>query len=250
VNLGMRRLKLIRKFFDFNPYERGRWVETQATAIPAGSRVLDVGSGSCPYRACFSHCEYKAQDFAVLKPEQISGKSGYGNIDYISDVLSIPVGDKSFDVILCTEVLEHVPEPIRALEEFARIIKPAGKLLLTAPLGSGIHQEPYHYYGGFTPFWYQEFMKKAGFEQVEIDANGGFFKHYGQESIRFFRMTAPWKIGLGGVGRIAWSIIWLILLPIWLFVLPVLCRILDPLDRDQGFTVGYHVVAHKAVDNR
>ena len=247
--MGIRKLKLIRKFFDFNPYERDRWVEKQAAIIPSGSSVLDVGAGSCPYRACFSHCEYKAHDFASLKPEQISGKAGYGNIDHISDILSIPVEDNSFDVILCTEVLEHVPEPIRVLEEFARIIKPSGKLLITAPLGSGIHQEPYHYYGGFTPFWYQEFLQKAGFDQVVIEANGGFFKHFGQESIRFLQKTAPWKVALGLTGRIAWSIVWLVLLPLFL-AFPLLCHFLDPLDSDQGFTVGYHVVACVAVDNR
>ena len=245
MKLGMRRLKLVRKFFDFNAYERGRWVALQAQAIPSGSRVLDVGAGSCPYRENFGHCEYKTHDFEGLASHQLSGKSGYGKIDYASDILSIPVDSNSFDVILCTEVLEHTPEPIRVMEEFARILRPGGKLLLSAPLGSGLHQEPYHYYGGFTPFWYQTFLKKVKFDHVTIEANGGFFKHYGQESIRFICLTVPWKIDSGRLGRWFWCIPWLFLSPICLFFIPVLCHSLDSLDKDQGFTVGYHVTAYK-----
>jgi ubiquinone/menaquinone biosynthesis C-methylase UbiE len=93
----------------------------------------------------------------------------------VSDIVSIPVEDASFDAILCTEVLEHVPEPIRAIKEFARILKPGGTLFLTAPLGSGIHQDPYHFYGGYTPYWYRKFLTQNNFEGLKIEANGGFF---------------------------------------------------------------------------
>lgn len=76
--------------------------------------------------------------------------------------------DASFDVVLCTEVLEHEPEPIRAVHEFARIVRPGGKLLLTAPLGSGLHQDPFHFYGGYTPYWYRRFLTEAGFDNIEV----------------------------------------------------------------------------------
>jgi ubiquinone/menaquinone biosynthesis C-methylase UbiE len=186
---------VLRRIYAFNQYERDRWVAAQAAKVAPSSRVLDVGAGSCPYRNLFAHCEYKTHDFAQLQPDQLLGRQGYGAIDYISDILSIPVPDASFDVILCTEVLEHVPEPIRAVQEFARILKPGGKLLLTAPLGSGLHQEPYHFYGGYTPHWYHKFLKEAGFESITIEPNGGFFKHYGQESLRFVTLLAPWRGG-------------------------------------------------------
>lgn len=68
-----------------------------------------------------------------------------------------------------------------ALKELARILKPGGRLFLTAPLGSGLHQLPYHFYGGFTPEWYKHYFAKNKLDIVEITPNGGFFKHLAQE---------------------------------------------------------------------
>lgn len=103
----------------FNQHGRDRWVATQAAQIPAGSRVLDVGAGTGRYRKLFRHCEYKAHDFGQT-PEL---RNKYTSLDYQSDIVNIPVPDNSFDAILCTEVLEHVPEPIRAVHEMARIMR-------------------------------------------------------------------------------------------------------------------------------
>lgn len=236
---------LLQRVFKFNQYERDRWVFEQAECLPAGCRVLDVGAGSCPYRNYFSHCKYKTHDFTQLSNEKVIGGSGYGQIDYVSDILSIPVADASFDAILCTEVLEHVPEPILALNEFARILRPGGKLLLTAPLGSGIHQDPYHYYGGYTPYWYRKFLTVNDFDNIEIEPNGGFFKHFGQESIRFAKMSAPWNMDRGLPWRFGWALFWVLLMPWLVFFLPIICFILDPLDKNNDFTVGYHVAASK-----
>lgn len=233
------------KLLNFNLAERDKWVSKQSTLVPQGSFILDVGAGSCPYRKYFSHCEYKTQDFASLSPEQLRGREGYGEIDYLCDATKIPVPESSFDAILCTEVLEHVPEPIKVVNEFSRILKPGGKLLLTAPLGSGIHQEPYHFYGGYTPFWYQKFLGEAGFSEITIEANGGFFKHYGQESIRFLQMTKPWKLNTHISVHFAWFPFWLLLLPIMGLIFPIVCHLLDQFDQNQHFTIGYHVVAIK-----
>lgn len=169
---------------DFNQRQRDRWVASKAASLPAGTKVLDVGAGTCPYRNLLSHCVYKTHDFKQYTGEKLGGTAEYGHIDYVSDVKSIPVPDGSFDIILCTEVLEHVPEPIEALREMARIVKPGGKIFITAPLGSGLHQLPFHFYGGYTPFWYQHFATEFGLEVTEITSNGGFFKLLSQEVSR------------------------------------------------------------------
>ena len=147
-------------------------------------RSLDIGAGSCPYRQCFDHCEYLAQDFTGLQEEQLR-HGGYGRIDYICDAADIPAPDATFDAILSTEMLEHVADPLAVIRECARLLKPGGVLLLTAPLGSGIHQEPHHYYGGFTPYWHRTFLAQAGFKQITVEANAGSFMFFSQEALRF-----------------------------------------------------------------
>jgi SAM-dependent methyltransferase len=231
------------RIYSFNQYERDKWVASQAASIVSGSRVLDVGAGSCPYRSLFAHCDYKTHDFGRLQPGQLLGRKEYGEIDYVSDILSIPVPDASFDAILCTEVLEHVPRPDKALREFARILRPGAKLILTAPLGSGLHQEPYHFYGGFTPYWYSRFLAEAGFARIKVEGNGSFFRLYGQESIRFSVIVDPrrrrrWE-------RLLLIPVWLVTLPLQRVLIPLLCFFLEGFDAERKFTVGYHVTAER-----
>ncbi len=233
------------RLFAFNALTRDEWVKAQATALPEGALVLDVGAGSCPYRKFFVHCQYKTQDFARLQPDQLR-YGDYGQIDYVCDASSIPVEANTFDAVLCTEVLEHVPEPVKVLHELGRILKPGGRLILTAPLGSGLHQEPHHYYGGYTPYWYQRFLPETGFRDVRMKANGGFFLFFSQEAIRFMRLSAPKRMPEKIWARILWTPFWLLLLPILGLLIPLICSILDRYDLSPRFTVGYHVTAVKS----
>ena len=230
--------------FAFNQVFRDRWVAKQAASLEPGSRVLDVGAGSCPYRSLFSHCDYRAQDFTMLEGSQLR-YGGYGIIDYVCDINSIPVAAASFDAILCTEVLEHLPEPISAVRELARLLRPGGRIFLTAPLGSGIHQDPFHFYGGFTPHWYRRFLFEAGFEHIRIEANGGFYRHFGQESLRFILMTRPFTSGMPVWLTLAAAPVWLFAAPFFGILVPIICSILDRFDGEKRFTVGYHVTARR-----
>ncbi len=236
----------LRRIFAFGQCERDRWVASQAKAVPAGAKILDVGAGPCRYRAVFRHCEYRSQDFceyhgSSFGPMPDKGIWKYGHIDYVCDASAIPVPDASFDAVLCSEVLEHVPHPTAVVNEMARILRPGGKLLITAPLGSGLHQEPFHFYGGFTPYWYRRFLSDAGFDEINVLANGGFFKHYGQESQRFSAWIDPRRVR--GAYRVVLAPVWCLTLPIFRLLLPVACHFLDRLDLHRGFTVGYHVSA-------
>jgi hypothetical protein len=112
-------------------------------------------------------------------------------------------------------------------------------------LGSGLHQEPYHFFGGFTPHWYRLILSTHGFEKILIEANGGTLKHIGQETARFARMTAPWTLIAPLWVRLTWSPIWFLWAPFMGVIMPVICHLLDRYDREQSFTVGYHVVAIK-----
>jgi len=150
---------------------RGAWVEKQAAKVPAGSKVLDVGAGACQYKPLFKDCEYTAQDFAQTP------NMTYGQIDVVSDITKIPLKSDSYDVVLCSEVFEHIPYPEKALQEIVRLMKPGGKLIFSAPLGSGQHQQPYHYFGGYTRFWYEKFFPENGLRIDSLTPNGGLYGH-------------------------------------------------------------------------
>jgi ubiquinone/menaquinone biosynthesis C-methylase UbiE len=238
----LRRLLSASDLLAYNVQNRDKWIAAQARKVPRGTRVLDVGAGSAPYRSLFDGCDYKTQDFAQLQPEQLR-YGGYTLIDLVSEADAIPVPDASFEVVLCTEVLEHVAEPIKVVREFGRILTPGGRLILTAPLGSGIHQEPYHYYGGYTPFWYRRFLTDAGFQSIEITANAGSLRHVAQETIRFVRMTRPFGLTAPWYLHLLWAPFWLVSAPILAIGIPLAAKLLDPFDDEQRFTVGYHVTA-------
>lgn len=227
--------------WNFNVAKRDEWVASIAATVPAGSRVLDVGAGPGRYREIFRHCEYRTQDFG-----QEPGTIGrYTKLDYESDITAIPVPDGSFDIILCTEVLEHVPEPIVAIKEMARILRPGGRLFMTAPLGSWLHQEPYHYYGGYTAHWYRKFFPEAGLRVDLIEANLGFFSLYGQETIRYREYLNPLRTWRLGPRRwLGLTMLWLLMLALSQ-LLPLIGPPLDRLGLENIATVGYHVVATK-----
>jgi hypothetical protein len=123
----------------------------------------------------------------------------------------------------------------------ARITKPGGRLFLTAPLGSGLHQEPYHFYGGYTDHWYRKFLTEFGCDVVSIEPNHGFFAHLGQECARFRWQFDRLKLDHGGyedeLTRMMGD------------VLPRYFYELDKRTLLKEFTIGFHVEARRKEDH-
>lgn len=162
----------------FNPRIRDEWIKKIANEIPPGSKVVDVSSGNRPYMELFSHCEYFSHEFEGNENinDTFRAKRDETKHDFVGDITSLPIENESFDVVLCTEVFEHVPEPIEAMRELVRVCKKGGKIIVTAPFTSGSHQQPYHFYAGFSPEFYEYLAKKFGLKIHKIDSQGDFFK--------------------------------------------------------------------------
>ncbi len=187
----------IEEIYNFSKRSRDRWIADKAARVPTGSRVLYIGPGTCPYRSLFQHCDYHSHDLKGYDGGKHQGNSGHGMIDYVSDVFSIPVEDASFDTIVGTEVLEHVPEPIEALKEISRILRKGGNLLLAAPFVSGSHQLPFRFYGGHTLQWYRHFCGRFGLDIVEIIPNRGLFERLAQDCVQAVAPVRSQKARLG-----------------------------------------------------
>ncbi len=181
---------------NINEINRQAWLKKTLAALPIGSRILDAGAGELRNRQYCGHLVYVSQDFCQYQGVR-GGASKEGlqmsdwdttRIDLVSDITNIPAPDASFDVILCSEVLEHVPDPTCALGEFARLLKPGGKLILTAPFASLVHMAPYHYCSGFSRYWYEFHLARRGFEIMELAPNGDWFAYIKQELTRLGSM--------------------------------------------------------------
>lgn len=178
---------------DLNEAHRQRWLKHVLNQLEDGSRILDAGAGECQNRVYCQHLVYVAQDFGQYKgtASEECAKEGLfqlewdtSQVDILSDILSIPEPDSSFDAILCSEVLEHVPDPTRVLDEFKRLLKPGGKLILTAPFMSLTHMAPYHFCTGFSKYWYDHHLKLRGFLIETLEANGDWHSFLRQEITR------------------------------------------------------------------
>jgi ubiquinone/menaquinone biosynthesis C-methylase UbiE len=176
-----------------NESERVAWIEKTLKKIPAGLTVLDAGAGESQFKKFCTHLTYVAQDFG-----QYEGTGDVGlqtgtwdnsKLDIVSDITTIPRPDASFDAIMCTEVLEHVPDAVAALKELNRLLKPGGFLLITAPFTSLTHFAPYHFATGFSRFFYEHHLKNFGYEIVDLEINGNYFEDLGQEIRRIKRMA-------------------------------------------------------------
>lgn len=171
-----------------NESNRVRWIEETLRKIPAGLTILDAGAGESQFKKFCGHLKYIAQDFGQYHGEGDvgiqMGKWDNSKLDIVSDILAIPLPDHSVDAIMCTEVLEHIPDPIGAIREFGRLIKPGGYLLITAPFTSLTHFAPYHFASGLSRFFYERFLPENGFEITDLELNGNFFEFVAQENRR------------------------------------------------------------------
>lgn len=177
-----------------NLENREAWLKHTLAAIPAGKRILDAGAGELQYKPLCAHLDYVSQDFGQYTGEGNgiglqTGKWDQNRLDIVSDITSIPEPDASFDAVMCIEVLEHVPAPVDALRELARLLKPSGVLVVTAPFCSFTHFAPYFFQTGYSRYFYEYWLGEFGLEIEDMQWNGSFFEYIAQELHRLPSMA-------------------------------------------------------------
>ncbi len=155
------------------PFHPGFWSRVRLdraiakSASLAHGTLLDVGCGRKPYQKLFQpHVE------RYLGLEYSPGSGYRGNLaDFCGDAGYLPIADSSVDTILCTEVMEHLPDPERAVSEFARVLRPGGTVIATAPFFYPIH-DSYDFFR-YSPDGLKTMMERHGLTVDTVEPLSG-----------------------------------------------------------------------------
>jgi SAM-dependent methyltransferase len=140
-----------------------RQLIAEAPRASAGAVALDLGSDKCPYRELLESRGY------AVKTLDLTLDAG---ADYAGTAESTGLPSESFDLVLCTQVIEHCMNPWRALAEAFRILKPGGSLIVSAPHVWFYHPHPTDHWR-FTQEGLIQLCRDAGFDPAVLLSQGG-----------------------------------------------------------------------------
>ena len=230
--------------------ENGRikhFLKEQHQHMDNETRLLDAGAGSCPYKPVFEGVRYESTD--------MPGGFYKHSHDFECFLHDMPKEDNTYDVVVLTQVLEHVPSPQAALKEICRVLKPGGKLLLSVPMNTPLHGEPWHFFN-FTHHGIGQLAQETGFTVTDIEKVGGAFWQLGKrlpDTLRKLnKQYDPFRAKKRQQNVWLCILLSLLLIPVWFFaylpsayIFRPLCYWLDIIDQEKSFTLGYTAVLTK-----
>jgi SAM-dependent methyltransferase len=208
----------------------------------ARGMMLDVGCGSKPYQDLFSTSMHLGVDWP---------NSSYAlNIETFADASALPFASSAFDTVLCTEVIEHISKPSLAMAEMARVLRPGGHLILSAPLVHMLHDLPNDFFR-YTHLGIQSLARDAGLCPISCWPRGGFGTVLFDLAFRFMVQWLRRLFRRIPFGRQAQPMV-LALLVVWpqrfvaRLALALDCKRDPSLDTSPKVTLGYVMVAQRS----
>lgn len=143
-------------------------IDQQLKALGKNLRILNIGSGTgglVPVLSCYgkvTNVETSDEAIKFLKQKGMKVTKVKG--------LKLPFGPKSFDLVIATDVLEHIKDDGTALAEWHRLLSPGGKLLLTVPAYQWLwssHDENLHHFRRYTVSALHQKLNQAGFKLIK-----------------------------------------------------------------------------------
>jgi SAM-dependent methyltransferase len=134
----------------------------------AHGRLLDLGCGNVPLFGL-----YRGMVDEVLCVDWPASRHQKQHVDVFADLtLPLPLHDSSFDTILLSDVLEHIPNPENLVGEIARLLRPGGATVIGVPFLYWIHETP-HDYNRYTRYQLERLLTNAGLEIAHLAEIGG-----------------------------------------------------------------------------
>jgi SAM-dependent methyltransferase len=146
---------------------------------------LDVGCGEQPMRAQLLQAGFL---YSGLDVHQNAG----GTVDHLGAIdapLPATLASRQFDLILCTEVLEHVADWPQAFANLASLLNTGGRLLITCPHIWVPHEEPHDYFRP-TSWGLAHHAERAGLKTIEVTRLGDGYDVLGTV-LAAVRLRAP-----------------------------------------------------------
>jgi len=122
------------------------FVQDASETLPIAEPIVEIGSRPA-----------EGQEEQAFLRDFFPGRAYIGcdvqegpNVDRVEDIHALSFDDDSVGTVICVEVLEHVHDPLRAVKEIHRILKPGGVAVLTSVMFFPIHAHPWDFWR-FTP---------------------------------------------------------------------------------------------------
>ena len=143
-----------------------RWLRAEAAELAEGEpvRVLDVGCGVKPYYPFFAAV---ASDYVGV--DVVENPAA----DLLGSVEALPVADASFDLVLCTQVLEHCDDPAQAVRELHRVVAPGGRVLASTHGVQVYHPSPVDYWRWTHAGLRRLFEDNAAWSTLRVEPGAG-----------------------------------------------------------------------------
>ena len=149
----------------------GEWLADHQDLVRGD--LLDLGCGNQPYRGWY---EPLVSTVTALDAAPLPG------VDVVAMADDVPLPDASFDVILATEVLEHVNDAEKAMSEIFRLLRPGGHVIATVPYLYPTHEAP-HDYRRFTHYGLVAIAERHGLRVVDLASKGGILSWIAQYAV-------------------------------------------------------------------
>ena len=142
-----------------------RWLKEILAAQPPSTLnfVVEVGVGNGQHAALVRR--HSRHYFSLDRERRLRA------LDVIGDAERLPFASGRVSLVVITEVLEHLQNPVEALREISRVLQPGGIVIMSTPFLHGIHEEPSDYWR-FTEYGLELMLQKSGLEFEELRRRG------------------------------------------------------------------------------
>ena len=152
-----------------------------------------------PYKelCCNLGIKYVSHDFDLYDGR--GDVPGFRELDYVVPIHDIVCDiteliESNYDFALLTEVLEHVPDPVKALESSLRTLRKDGLMLVTVPLRSHIHQAPFFFASGLSPYFFFHHQETLGYRVIRCQVIGDQVDYLAREVPKLISSKGFWRL--------------------------------------------------------